>query len=131
MARDRAERVAVTEAAFRIANERMSRWEERQDGEAASYFCECGKDGCREELRPTPEEYEAVRAHVRHFMVRHDHVIGDLETEIERHDRYSVVEKPPYLQGLLDDTDPRGEPRGAANDEASELADQIGRAESG
>jgi hypothetical protein len=129
MSRDRAETVALTEAAFRIANERMSQWEERQaGGEApASYFCECGIDGCREAVRLTKAEYEAVRSAPRHFFVLPEHIIEDLETEIERHDGYVVIEKPPALEGLLSDADPRQDGGGAALDEASHLADGIRR----
>jgi hypothetical protein len=131
MSRDRAESVALTEAAFRIANERMSQWEERRRAGAApaSYFCECGIDGCREEIRLTQAEYEAVRSAPRHFFVLPEHIIEDLETEVERHDGYLVIEKPPMLQGLLNDTDPRQDGGGPALDEASHLADEIRRDE--
>jgi hypothetical protein len=127
MARDRAESVALTEAAFRIANERMASWEERQaaDGGDESYFCECAVQGCREEIRLTREQYDAVRVEPRRFFVLHDHIIEDLETELERHRGYSVIEKPPMLAPLLDDTNPRGEPGGPAHEEASSLADEI------
>lgn len=129
MSRDRAERVALTEAAFRIANERMARWEERRtgNGAAASYFCECADQACREAIRLSQTQYEAVRAEPRRFVVRPGHIIEDLETELERHDEYSVIEKPELLHGLLADTDPRGEPAGPALDEASGLADEIVR----
>jgi hypothetical protein len=131
MARDRAERVALTEAAFRIANERMAEWPERRSaGDAANYYCECGIDGCRESVRLSIAEYEAVRAHPRHFAVLREHIIADLETELERHDGYSVIEKPSVLSPLLDDTDPRGDPQGPDNEEARLLADEIGRDES-
>lgn len=83
MARERAESVALTEAAFRIANERMARWEERQTDD-----------------RP-------------------------LETEIESHPGYTVIEKPVVLQALLDEADPRSTASGPAGDEASRLADEI------
>jgi hypothetical protein len=126
MARDRAESVALTEAAYRIANERMAAWEERQSSDGAeSYYCECAIDRCREEIRLTREQYEAVRAQPRQFFVLHGHIIEDLETELERYDTYSVIEKPKQLGPLLDDTDPRGRPGGPALDEASTLADEI------
>jgi hypothetical protein len=128
MARDQAERVALTEAAFRIANERMSGWEEHRARDA-SYFCECAVDGCREAVRLSATEYERVREHPRHFVVLRGHILPEFETEVERHDGYSVIEKPNALTPLLADTDPRGEPGGPANDEASELADQIGRSD--
>ena len=127
MSRDRAERVALTEAAFRIANERMAAWEERRtgDGTPTSYFCECALDGCRGEVWLSQAQYEAVRGQPRHFFVLHGHIIEDLETEIEHHETYSVIEKPPSLAPLLNDADPRGEHSGPAHDEASEIADAI------
>lgn len=127
MARDRAESVALTEAAFRIANERMAAWEERKgsNGAGESYYCECAMQSCRDEIRLTREQYDAVRAEPRRFFVLHDHILEDLETELERYASYSVIEKPPMLAPLLDDTDPRGEPGGPALEEASSLADEI------
>jgi hypothetical protein len=126
MARDRAERVALTEAAFRIANERMAQWEERRtDGGAASFYCECAVDGCREEIRLTRAEYEAIRADPRRFAVVPGHLIADLETEIESHPGYAVIEKPAALRALLHEADPRTGSRGPARDEASNLADEI------
>ena len=129
MTRDRAERVAITEAAFRIANERMARWDERRAGNGgpASYYCECATASCRDEIRLTQAEYEAVRVVPRHFFVRPGHIIEDLETEIERHDGYVVIEKPTALEPLLSDTDPRQEREAASRDEASQLADEITR----
>jgi hypothetical protein len=128
MARDQAERVALTEAAFRIANERMSGWEEHRAGQA-TYFCECAVDGCREAVRLPAAEYERVREDPRHFVVLHDHILPEFETEVERRDGYSVIEKPSALSSLLADTDPRGEPAGPDNDDARELADEIERSD--
>jgi hypothetical protein len=132
MARDRAESVALTEAAFRIANERMAAWEERQgtDGADASYYCECAMQGCREEIRLTREQYDVVRSEPRRFFVLRGHILEDLETELERYETYSVIEKPQMLAPLLEDTDPRGEPGGPALEEASSLADEIERRDS-
>jgi hypothetical protein len=52
MSSDRVHDVALTEAAFRIANERMARWEERH-AEAADelYLRECAEQPCRERFR--------------------------------------------------------------------------------
>ncbi len=97
MARERAERLALTEAAISIANERMSEWPERRsphNDEAASYFCECALEGCREAVSLSATQYEQVREHTRHFFVLRDHILPDLETEVERHEGYSVIEKP-------------------------------------
>ena len=70
MPTDRVEDVALTEAAFRIANERMARWEERHGSRAEElYMCECASRPCRERIPLTREQYEDVRSDVRHFLV--------------------------------------------------------------
>jgi hypothetical protein len=127
VARDRTERVALTEAAFRIANERMAGWEEAFAGHdgAEPFFCECAVDGCREKVRLTRADYESVRADPRHFAALPGHIIPDLETEIARGDGYSVIEKPSALLPLLRETDPRDASHGPATTEATALADHI------
>ena len=114
----------MTEAAFRIANERMHRWQERSGGREP-YLCECAVDGCREYIELTKDEYEAVRTHVRHFAVRADHVLQDLEEIIERHEGYVTIEKPAPLTPLLTETDPREDAHGEFRERASQLADEI------
>src|SRR4051812_47030083 len=102
MSTDRAEDVALTEAAFRIANERTSRWEERHRDRAEElYLCECAARPCRERIRLTREQYEAVRSDVRRFFVVPGHVIPDLETVVESFAAYQVIEKPNALMDLL------------------------------
>lgn len=131
MDHDRAERVALTEAAFRIANDRMSGWPERRHAQdVAAYYCECAIEGCREVIRLSTTQYEEVRAHPRHFVVLHGHILPEFETELEEHDEYSVIEKPGAVSSLLQDTDPRGEPGGPAHDEATRMADDIRRDDS-
>jgi len=122
---DRAQRAALTEAAFRIANERMHSWEERSDG-PEPYLCECAVDGCREYIELTHDDYETVRAHVRHFAVRADHVLQDLEEVVERHEGYVTIEKPAPLTSLLTEADPRQDAQGEFRDRATRLADEIG-----
>jgi hypothetical protein len=125
MSRDREERIAITEAAFRIANERMHAWPERDDDAPELYLCECGIDGCRERVRLTAPEYEALRADTRHFGVLPGHVIEDVEDVVEEHDGYLVIEKPNALLPLLRETDPREPDDGPAREEADELAEKI------
>ncbi len=126
MPTNRAEDVALTEAAFRIANERMSRWEERhRDRAQEAYLCECASRPCRERIRLTREQYEAVRSDVRWFFVVPGHVIPDLETVVESFPEYQVVEKPSALMDLLRETDPRDERTGNAADAARTIAEEI------
>jgi hypothetical protein len=125
MSRDRAERVAIIEAAYRIANERMHAWPERQDDAGELYLCECGIEGCRERVRLVGPEYEAIRDDPRHFAVLPGHVIEDLETVVEDHETYLVIEKPSALLPLLKETDPREPDDGPAREEADDLANRI------
>ena len=123
---DRAEDVALTEAAFRIANERMARWEERHGSRAEEfYMCECASRPCRERISLTREQYEAVRADARRFLVVPGHVLPDLETVVETFPAYQVVEKPSALMDLLMETDPRHEGSGESVDAARKIADTI------
>src|SRR4051794_33743268 len=126
MSTDRAEDVALTEAAFRIANERTSRWEERHRDRAQElYLCECAARPCRERIWLTREQYEAVRSDPRRFFVVPGHVIPELETVVESFATYQVIEKPNALLDLLRDTDPRDRRSGEATDAARTLADEI------
>jgi hypothetical protein len=126
MTSDRAQDAALTEAAFRIANERAARWEERhRDGAAELYMCECAARPCRERVSLTREQYEAVRSDVRHFVIVPGHAIPDLETVVASFPTHQVIEKPNALMDLLVETDPRQPPSGPATDKAQALADEI------
>jgi hypothetical protein len=124
---DREQEIALTEAAFRIANERMSRWAERHAaGERELYLCECGMQPCRERVPLTREEYERVRMDVRHFVTVPGHVIPDVEIVVQAFPDYEVIEKPTALLDLLVETDPRSDRSGEAAGSAQELADKLG-----
>ena len=126
MPSDRAYNIAVTEAAFRVANERMARWEERHaDAADELYLCECAEQPCRQRIRLSRDEYESVRSDVRHFVVVPGHVIPDLETVVQSSQGYEVIEKPSALFDLLVETDPRHEQSGRATETAEALADEI------
>lgn len=123
---DRAKRVALTEAAFRIANERMAAWEEQHhEGAPESYLCECAKRPCRLRVPLTREEYEAVRSDPAHFFVVPGHVLPELESVVESHPAFEVIEKPAALLDLLLETDPRRDGAGEAADAARAIADDL------
>jgi len=104
----RAERLALNEAAFRVANERAKDWEERhREVETELYLCECGNLSCPERIALSREAYEAVRSDPRRFFCAPGHQITDVETVIERHEQYVVVEKDPEVTRLVTETDPR------------------------
>lgn len=108
MATDRQERLAQNEALFRVANERMADWEESHAEDAAElYFCECADPDCREKVSLRRSEYESVRSNSRHFFIVVGHEIPDVETVIETHGDWCVVEKDPDVSDLLKASDPR------------------------
>jgi hypothetical protein len=125
MADDRAERIAVIEAAFRIANERMAGWEEASGDAPELWFCECAELGCREKVALTRTAYEAVRARPEWFVIVPGHEVDDLETVIERREGHLVIEKPDAVMPIVRGTDPRAETPGPGRDQAQELAEGI------
>jgi len=102
------ERAAENESVFRDANERI---EERlgeltvEDGRSP-FLCECEDTACREVLRLTVEEYEAVRADPRRFIVAPGHPTTHAEI-VERHDGFLVIEKLGEAGETAEELDPR------------------------
>lgn len=108
MGTPREERLAGNEAMFRTANERMSGWEELRINEAEElYFCECADEDCREKVSLRKADYEKVRSDSRHFLIAHGHDIPDIETVIEKHDGWAVIEKKPEVAETVESLDPR------------------------
>jgi len=108
VANHRAERLALNEAAFRAANERMKAWDERHgDRPRERYLCECGSIECREGVELSSEQYEAVRANSCHFLAVPNHDIPDIEIVVEEHDGYVVLEKNLEVRHLVERSDPR------------------------
>ena len=108
MADVREERIARNEALFRIANERMAAWEEQHGAEQSEhYFCECADEDCREKALLSRAQYERVRADAGHFLVIPGHEIPDVETVIETHDGWGIVEKDPNVRHIVEGMDTR------------------------
>jgi hypothetical protein len=125
MRRERAERIALTEAAFRIANERMAAWEEVPPDAAELFFCECSSLECRQRVPLTRAAYEAVRARSEWFVIAPGHEVPELEEVVERGGAHWIIEKPPLVSGIVEGTDPRAQQPGPDRAEADGLADQI------
>jgi hypothetical protein len=110
MARTREERLALNEAVFRAGNERMAQWEERDDPSALeSYLCECSNTACKQRIKLTRPEYEAVRADPRQFAVVPGHATLDTEDVVKHSERFDVVYKHPEVTDIVEATDPRRE----------------------
>ncbi len=119
------ERVALVEAGFRIANERVAAWEERYStADVERYFCECARRDCREQLELAKKSYEGVRSNPKRFMVLPGHELPAFETVVEHHPSHVVVEKPDALLHIVVPTDPREkrDPRA----EADKIAREVG-----
>ena len=91
------ERAARNQSLYRAVNERMKEINEAYDslGASGDWICECANHECTEPVPRTHEEYETVRTRPTCFFVLPDdaHVLYDVEDVVERHERYSVVEK--------------------------------------
>lgn len=93
---------------YRKANERARAWDDRHsDSEVASYFCECAEPKCRERVRLRETDYERVRSDSRHFVIVPGHELPDLETVIEQHEGWSIIEKAPEVTRTVEALDPR------------------------
>jgi hypothetical protein len=111
----RAERRAKNEALLREVNERRAAID-REAGdswadanELFEFVCECGAEDCEERIELTLDEYDEVRQQDDRFPVVPGHGSPEIETVVERHERYVVVDKKPELEPLVAD-DPRGAP---------------------
>lgn len=106
----RARRTARNEDMFRQLNDRMHVLAgiESSSEPFERFVCECYQTSCSLLVELTPVEYRAVRADGAHFLVFPEplHTSPELETVVERHDRYWVVEK-----------------RGETGEEAEDLAE--------
>jgi hypothetical protein len=125
MGRERAERIALTEAAFRIANERMSAWEEVPSDAAELFFCECSSLECRQKVPLTQALYENVRSRSEWFLIVPGHEVPDVEEVVERGDEHWIIAKPPLVADIVEGTDPRAQQRGPERAAADDLADRI------
>ena len=95
---------------FRVVNERVNAWPERQAvpaDEKIMRYCECADPKCFERVYLTREEYEAIRADSTRFAVADGHVFPEAERVVAEPDGYEVVEKNDDLRGLLEGIDPR------------------------
>jgi hypothetical protein len=98
---------AFNEAASRRVNEAIRRGAWPGEGSGA-FRCECARQGCTELIELSPGEYEQVRSHGRRFIVSPGHEDPLVETIVERHTDYLVVQKRGEAGAVAEATDPRG-----------------------
>jgi hypothetical protein len=109
MAGEREQRMGKNEAIFRAANERMAGWEERDRLEALElYFCECADPTCMQKAKLCGSDYERARSDPTHFVVVPGHEVADVETVLESHPDWVLVEKEEAdAREVAEKTDPR------------------------
>jgi hypothetical protein len=105
---DREERLSRNEVLFREVNERI---EELQSGQGVGgyhdFLCECGDKSCIEQISLTLVEYEGIRSDPTQFVVLPGHEIADIESIVQKGERFSVVRKQEEAAVIAERTDPR------------------------
>jgi hypothetical protein len=86
-------RIARTESLFRDVNERIAEAARNLGSTYAEFVCECVDPACGERFAAHLEEYEAVRADGRRFLVAPGHEEPRYERVIEDEDEHHVVQK--------------------------------------
>jgi hypothetical protein len=107
---ERLRRAGFNEAAFRQVNERIREVSESfdRDPESMSILCECGDLACNAHVVVPRSEYERVRSEPRRFLLIPGHAQPELETIVERHGDYEIVEKHEGdAARIAEETDPR------------------------
>jgi hypothetical protein len=91
----REERAIRNEALFREVNVHIADLEERvhTTDELLPLVCECAHTGCSAPMEVESAVFERVRANPLRFLVVPGHEQLDVESVVERHSRYIVVEK--------------------------------------
>ena len=105
----RQKRLALNEALFRDVNERVRAIAavHGDDDHIYEFYCECSNADCTFQLRATLNEYEAIRAHAARFVIAPEHSMPEIETIVERTDKWWVVEKIGEPGELVEKLDPR------------------------
>lgn len=101
-------RVAANESVFRKVNDAIERglWPGEADSPVA-FRCECASLQCNRLVELTPTAYERVRANPRRFLVLRGHELPEVETVVESHDDYVVVQKRAEAGKAAEGADPR------------------------
>jgi 5-bromo-4-chloroindolyl phosphate hydrolysis protein len=88
-------RAARNQSLFRALNEKIKEVNLEFSGATDMFVvaCECADATCVETLDIPADDYAAVRAHPRRFVVLEGHIYPYVETVVARNDKYVVVEK--------------------------------------
>ncbi len=106
----RAARMTQNEAFFREVNEQVAALNVLgEDLATFGVVCECGQESCGNVIHVGRSVYEAVRAQNDRFIVASGHVLPEIETVVEQHEEFAVVDKSEGIpEQIAKQTDPRG-----------------------
>jgi hypothetical protein len=90
-------RLGENEVLYREVNERVRELQEDfgLTDERVDFVCECAMLDCNERITLSIGEYEHVRADPARFALKPGHQVPDVESVVEEHDGYVVIEKHP------------------------------------
>jgi hypothetical protein len=105
----REQRLAQNEDFFRSVNERIRDVADGHGSDPHEYvfLCECSDPACVERVTLSIEEYEAVRANARRFVLASGHSDPTIEQVIETAPDHVVVEKLGVAGDVAEARDPR------------------------
>jgi hypothetical protein len=107
---DRLRRVGENEALYRLVNEQIEALRAGVITSSGEFgvVCECAALDCNTQIMIQPAVYEHARAHSDHFIVLRGHQIDDIETVVEDHGGFIVIEKrPEEAKQIAEEMDPR------------------------
>ena len=89
------QRAARNESLFREVNENIARLDEQLGSSYAppAFICECSSDACTDHVPVDEETYRRVREHPRRFIILPGHLDETLESTVETHAGFLIVEK--------------------------------------
>jgi len=102
------ERAARNEALFRAVNAEIRDVDRRFGVRASSFVCECADEKCILRLSVPADVYTAARATSTRFLVAPGHEDPSLESVVDRHDGFFVVEKFGTAGEVAEGLDTRG-----------------------
>jgi hypothetical protein len=103
------ERLAQNEAFFRSVNERIRETADLHGADRHNYefLCECSDPACLERVTLSVDEYEAVRADARQFVLADGHTKETIEKVVKAESDHVVVEKVGVAGKVAEALDPR------------------------
>jgi hypothetical protein len=112
-----AERVALNDATFRNANERIDEKAEELDIDVAPFLCECADESCTALIRMSLSDYEEIRSEPTHFLNVRGHQVtaGPHAAVVAERDGYLIVRKLGVAAQIVTELDERGADERSAN----------------